>query len=148
MAINSNVVSHFFHFRPDDDWSIQSKRRQSYFSELKLVTDNHLSILFTTHTYLTFTFSLINADCRNAAVDPCYGRVIHQTLPSSPLLTLPTRKGLGIKLYRQHCKHADVKRGLGDTSCDERAQALCANFVLQATNAQGLGKRLDEDGIT
>ena len=27
-------------FRPDDDWSIQSKRRQSYFSELKLVTDN------------------------------------------------------------------------------------------------------------
>ena len=24
MAINSNVVSHF---RPDDDWSIQSKRR-------------------------------------------------------------------------------------------------------------------------
>ena len=40
MAINSNVVSHFFHFRPDDDWSIQLKRRQSYFSELKLVTDN------------------------------------------------------------------------------------------------------------
>jgi len=26
--------------------------------------------LFTTHTYLTFTFSLINADGRNAAVDP------------------------------------------------------------------------------
>ena len=25
MAINSNVVSHFFHFRPDDDWSIQLK---------------------------------------------------------------------------------------------------------------------------
>ena len=42
MAINSNVVSHFFHFRPDDDWSIQSKRRQSFFSELKLVTDNLL----------------------------------------------------------------------------------------------------------
>ena len=40
MAINSNVVLHFFHFRPDDNWSIQSKRRQSYFSELKLVTDN------------------------------------------------------------------------------------------------------------
>jgi len=31
MAINSNVVSHFYHFRPDDDWSIQLKRRQSYF---------------------------------------------------------------------------------------------------------------------
>ena len=31
MAINSNVCSHFFHFRPDDDWSIQSKRQQSYF---------------------------------------------------------------------------------------------------------------------
>ena len=28
----------------DDDWSIQSKRGQSYFSELKLVTDNLLSI--------------------------------------------------------------------------------------------------------
>ena len=38
MAINSNVVSHFFHFRPDEDWGIQSKRRQSYLSELKLVT--------------------------------------------------------------------------------------------------------------
>ena len=44
MAINSNVVSHFFHFRPDEDWNIQSKCRQSYFSELKLVTDNLLSI--------------------------------------------------------------------------------------------------------
>ena len=22
MAINSNVVSHFFHFHPDDDWSV------------------------------------------------------------------------------------------------------------------------------
>ena len=30
-SANSNAVSHFFHFRPDDDWSIQSKRRQSYF---------------------------------------------------------------------------------------------------------------------
>ena len=30
MAINSNV-SHFFHFHSDDDWSIQSKRWQSYF---------------------------------------------------------------------------------------------------------------------
>ena len=27
-------------------------------------------ILFTTHTYLTFVFSLINTDSRNAAVDP------------------------------------------------------------------------------
>ena len=25
------LFSHFFHFCPDDDWSIQSKRRQSYF---------------------------------------------------------------------------------------------------------------------
>ena len=32
MTINSNIVSHFFHFRPDDDLSIQSKRQQSYFS--------------------------------------------------------------------------------------------------------------------
>ena len=28
------------HHHPDDDWSIQSKRRQSFFSELELVTDN------------------------------------------------------------------------------------------------------------
>ena len=32
----------FFHFRPDDDWTIQSKRRR-VISELKLVTDNFLS---------------------------------------------------------------------------------------------------------
>ena len=31
---------------------------------------------------------------------------------------------------------------LRHTSCDEWAQALCANFVLQAMNAQGLGTRL------
>ena len=31
-------------------------------------THSH-EIFFTTHTYLTFTFSLINADGRNAAVD-------------------------------------------------------------------------------
>ena len=36
----------------------------------------------------------------------------------------------------------DVKLRLRHTSRDERAQALCANFVLQATNAQGLGTRL------
>ena len=27
MAINSNICLHFFHFRPDDDWSIQLKCR-------------------------------------------------------------------------------------------------------------------------
>ena len=58
MAINSNVVSHFFHFRPDDDWSIQSKRRQSYFSELKLVTDN-LS-LFTLNENLAYQLGKCN----------------------------------------------------------------------------------------
>ena len=36
----------------------------------------------------------------------------------------------------------DVKWHLWHTSHDEWAQALCANFVLQATNAQGLGTRL------
>jgi len=36
----------------------------------------------------------------------------------------------------------DVKTLLRQTSHDERAQALCANFVLQATNMQGLGTRL------
>ena len=36
----------------------------------------------------------------------------------------------------------DVKIRLWQTSRDERTQALWANFVLQATNAQGLGTRL------
>ena len=40
----------------------------------------------TTHTYLTFAFP-------SSAVDPCYGQVIHQTLPSS--LSHPHRKALG-----------------------------------------------------
>ena len=53
--------------------------------------------LFTTHTYLTFVFSLINTDGRNAAVDPRWGRVIHQTLPL-PFSPRPYRKGLGTKL--------------------------------------------------
>ena len=39
MAINSNVVSHFFHFRPDnDEHSVETSAK--LFSELKLVTDN------------------------------------------------------------------------------------------------------------
>ena len=29
------------HFHNDDDWGIQSECRQSYFLELKLVTDKH-----------------------------------------------------------------------------------------------------------
>ena len=36
---------------------------------------------------------------------------------------------------------------LRHTSRDERAQALCANFVLQATNAQGLGTRLVQGSL-
>ena len=48
---------------------------------------------------LDIHISLINADGRNAAVDSVRVRVIHQTLPSSPLLTLPTRKGLGTPNY-------------------------------------------------
>ena len=36
----------------------------------------------------------------------------------------------------------DVKLRLRHTSRDERGQALCANFVLQAKNAHGLGTRL------
>ena len=35
-------------------------------------THSH-EILFTTHTYLTFTFSLINADSRNAGVNLLLG---------------------------------------------------------------------------
>ena len=52
-------------------------------------------ILFTTHTYFTYAFSLINADGRNAAVNPRWGRVIHQTLPSLPSLVPPTQEGSG-----------------------------------------------------
>ena len=51
--------------------------------------------LFTTHTYLTFAFSLINADGRNAAVDPRWGRLIHQTLPSLAFLAPPIQEGSG-----------------------------------------------------
>ena len=53
--------------------------------------------LFTTRTYRTFAFSLFNADGWNAAVDPRYSPD-HVTFPPSPLLTPPTRKGLGTKL--------------------------------------------------
>ena len=42
------------------------------------------------HTYLTFAFSLINTDGRNVAVDPHWGQVIHQTLPSLAFLVTPT----------------------------------------------------------
>ena len=31
LAINSSVCLHFFHFRPDDDWSIQLKHQQVIF---------------------------------------------------------------------------------------------------------------------
>ena len=34
MAINSNVLFAPLHFRPDDDWSIQSKRRQVIFRSI------------------------------------------------------------------------------------------------------------------
>ena len=51
--------------------------------------------LFTTHTYLTFVFSLINADGRNAAMDPRWGRVIHQTLLSLAFLAPPIQEGSG-----------------------------------------------------
>ena len=45
MAINSNVVSHFFHFHPDDDCMEHSVETSAkLFSELKLVTDSLLSI--------------------------------------------------------------------------------------------------------
>ena len=40
MAINSNIVSHFLHFHPDDDWRIHLKHRQNYFPKLMLVTDD------------------------------------------------------------------------------------------------------------
>ena len=39
----------YIYFYPEDDWSIQSKYWQAFFSELKLVTDNlllHLYIIY------------------------------------------------------------------------------------------------------
>ena len=56
-------------------------------------THSH-EILFTTHTYLTFTFSLINPDSRNAAVNPLLGL----SYTRLPLLPRPHRKSLGTKL--------------------------------------------------
>ena len=47
--------------------------------------------LFTTHTYLTFAFSLINTDGRNAAVDP--RRVELFTRPFLPSLAPPIQEG-------------------------------------------------------
>ena len=55
--------------------------------------------LFTTHTYLTFAFSLINTDGRNAALDPCWGRVIHQTLPSPSRPYIQEGSGNQTKIY-------------------------------------------------
>ena len=45
-------------------------------------------------------------------------------------------------MYISNTASGDVKIRQWQTSRDERAQALWANFVLQATNAQGLGTRL------
>ena len=58
--------------------------------------------LFTTHTYLTFAFSLINTDGTNAAVDPCWGRVIHQTLPSLTFFAPPIQEGSGNQTTQRH----------------------------------------------
>ena len=58
------ILAYDIHFCPDDDWSIQSKRRQSLLSELKLVTDNLLSISYckTKHARPCYTVtSIINA---------------------------------------------------------------------------------------
>ena len=55
---------------------------------------SHVSTLHT-HTYLIFAFSLINTDSRNTAMDPRWGRVIHQTLPSLPSLIPPIQEGSG-----------------------------------------------------
>ena len=55
-------------------------------------------ILFTTHTYLTFALSLINADGRNAAVDPLRVELFTRPFLPSPLSPRPHRKGLGTKL--------------------------------------------------
>ena len=49
-------------------------------------------ILFTTHTYLTFVFSLINADGRIAAVDPPLGSS-YSPDPSFPPLSRPAHTG-------------------------------------------------------
>ena len=49
-------------------------------------------ILFTTHTYLTFVFSLINADGRIAAVDPPIGSS-YSPDPSFPPLSRPAHTG-------------------------------------------------------
>ena len=66
-----------------------------------------------------------------------YVRDLFQVLPT-PFVVISTTNAA---TRRGHI-WCDVKLRLRHTSRDEQAQALCVNFVLQATNAQGLGTRL------
>ena len=65
MAINSNVCSHLFHFRPDDDWSIQSKRRQVIFRAIvgKITfIDVHVKVLEVTNDQTKMYLQAISSE--------------------------------------------------------------------------------------
>ena len=65
MAINSNIVSHFFHFHPDDNWSIQSKRQQSYLpNSMQQPTEKPLKDICGVDYYMDQAFSLNFAYCK------------------------------------------------------------------------------------
>ena len=88
-------------------------------------------------TRSTLDFGSSSSSARVYYCSLSYARDLFQVLPT-PFVVISTTNAA------TRCGHiwCDIKLRLRHTSRDERAQALCANFVLQATNAQGLGTRL------
>ena len=100
-------------------------------------THSH-EISFTTHTYLTFAFSLINTDGRNAAVDPRWGRVIasSQATPRFYLTAVEKNReiksgsGLGtrlVELFTRPFPPRPYRKGLGTSHC----HISCCFFLWQ-----------------
>ena len=87
-------------------------------------------------TRSTLDFGSLSSSARVYYCSLSYARDLFQVLPT-PFVVISTTNAA---TRRSHI-WCDVKLQLRHTSRDERAQALCANFVLQATNAQGLGTR-------
>ena len=85
----------------------------------------------------------ISAKVRNFTLINKVSQLVYTTSIQSPSVVLDsaTYSAENGALVPSECFQLDVLK-LRHTSRDERAQALCANFVLQATNAQGLGTRL------
>ena len=98
---------------------------------------------------LDIHISFINADGRNAAVDPRQGRVIHQTLPSPPFLIPPTRKSLETKLIaafselknlaleQQYCSSCNVFKHSTAFESSENAPSQCLTAKVHITMSTG-----------